>query len=151
MMDDFKIENFHREYPDTAFPAYQVLTRLEVDSVADVIRANLAIDLHSTYAYSLMEQYGAVHVEGVNANSDQAFDLAAVFHRLGIRCDDAIHICWCEIKDREVGRMFLSDLFRYWDDLWYPNDDILLFDQSCLWLLGIDADGYVYYLDTTKG
>lgn len=150
MIDNFKIENFHREYPDMAFPAYRVSSQSEVDSIGNTLQANLSIDLHSAYAYYLAAKNGAVCVEGVNANSDLHFDLSALFRQLGIHCSETINICWCQIQSHEVGQMLLKNLCQYWDDIWYPNDDVLLFDQTCSWILGIDADGIVYYLSANR-
>src|SRR5262245_32702555 len=119
-MDAFKIDNFKRGKPGQNFPWFKALEPQETERIREAIRAKSGIETEDPLVL-LTELFGMSSViQGLNADVD-GFDLAAAVSHLGIRPDPHVYVNWYRF-DR-IDCMFLEDLARYFEDVWYPSSD----------------------------
>ncbi len=130
-----KIENFEREHTQERFPWFRTLLPAETKELRRRICGKIQLSC-DTDGLSLVRALFAVS-QVVDQASPQAenFDLAQVARRLSIDPEQYIYINWYRFD--HVDCMRVEDLTEYFDDLWYPSEDIEIFDNTLSWILFI--------------
>lgn len=139
-MDNFKIENFKREFPNAVLPEFRSLNESEVNLIQGKLFKLVKLDENSDLICLVNKICGqSLHVISKGAE-DASFLLTTVLLDQGIQCDKFVYINWYHFDD--IDKFNLKDLNKYFDDIWYPSsDDIDIFDDSFSWVLSIRHDG----------
>jgi hypothetical protein len=142
-MEDFKIENFKREYPGRPFPIFRSLSEAETSDVREALGAAAEVAISS----DLLAFTRAICARGKTITisaSEASFDLCATLGVLGIRPRPRLLVNWYRFDN--IDEMELLDLRQYFSDIWYPGvDDIDLFDRTYDWIVSIRHDGQISY------
>ena len=141
-MEEFKIEHFEKEYPDTKFPWFEVLNDQEIIELRNGLYSRLSIERLSDDKILVQRINNAVIlIENVNA-SRIGFSLLGLLKSKGIESSDVVYVNWYRFDD--VDRFKLEDLSEYFDDIWYPgSDDIDIFDGSLSWVISVSHSGEI--------
>lgn len=140
-MERFKIDLFEKEH-NRRFPRYSELTKekcLEIQSTI-AIKYNISSgNLNSEL--ELQRQY---HTGALSDN----FELMSELMIAGINPSKYIYLNWHNFE--KIDRFYLSDLNRYFYDIWFPvADDLDLFDETLDWILSIRHDGYFSFIKSS--
>ncbi|MBR3482957.1 MAG: hypothetical protein IKH45_08795 [Neisseriaceae bacterium] len=139
-MQQHKIDNFLREYPEQQFPQVCKLSEKECLSIKTIIMKNFCKNNEIDYLLNKLTQpenhCGNIDKDGVeliykliNENTTQDFIL----------------IDWGKFDD--IDKMAVNDFIKYFDDIWYPvADDIDVFDKSCSWIMRIAHWGDIFVI-----
>ena len=141
-MEEFKIEHFEKENPDTKFPWFEVLNDQELIELRNSLFSRLSIESSSDDKILVQRINDAgVFVENVNA-SRMGFSLLGLLKSEDIESNDVVYVNWYRFDD--VDRFKLNDLSQYFDDIWYPSsDDIDIFDSSLSWVISVSHSGEI--------
>jgi len=144
-MHPHKILNYERENPGSEFPRYEEIRGVElqvlVDSFRKVVKAkpNATEEELWSAANSRSQQ-----IPNLNAEAED-FDLGLVFSACGVSNLETltVYVLWWF---SEIDRLRAVDVVRHIHDIWYPAaDDILIFDATLTWQIGIDYTGCVWF------
>jgi hypothetical protein len=145
-MEQFKIDNFAKDNPGKAFPAFSHLD----DAAASKLRNTLARRLGmsgSVDGLAVVQELAKrlISLDGVDASED-GFQIGLLLEReVGAVLDNTVLINWYRFDD--VDSMKVADLDRYFDDVWYPSsDDIDLVEPSGAWVISIAHHGEISVL-----
>lgn len=140
-MDQHKIENFLKANPGLAFPACQHLN----ESQAGAIRNSIAksVDSPELDGLSIVKRLYEISVEAGGLQvDDAAFSIGNLIHDLGVKFPENVYLNWYRFDD--IDQISLTDLDRYFSELWYPgSDDLDIFDDSADWVVSITHYGRV--------
>ncbi len=139
-MQHFKVEHFEEEWPRKKFPKYYSLNNKELSDIQKKLFAQYFLDRNNNLL-GLVREIDSIQltIDKVNAKDDQ-FCLFKLFSDQNINSTDSVFINWYRYDD--IDEIRLSDLDKYFDDIWYPDsDDIDIFDESCSWVLSVRHDG----------
>lgn len=145
-MDNFKLDNFQRSYPDKSFPTVEVVG----EEVADALRSKVAVRLGRGASRSGTDLVRDIAAEAEPLPDEDArgrFDLLGVLDGLGLQYSEHVFLNWGQFG--ELDRIRLRDLGEYFGDIWYPDsDDLDIVDADCNWILSVRHDGVVSILRT---
>jgi hypothetical protein len=141
-MQAFKLQHFASAHPEDVFPSFTSITSEEIERLRDAFcqraHVNAMTDWGELYRHL---QDRAEHLEGVNAEDEDRFDLAAELRALDIVPSELVYVAW-DPRRGEVDQIAFIDLARHFQSIWYPSsDDIEIFDDSLAWLLFVDHEG----------
>src|SRR5262249_2726244 len=142
-MDEFKRDNFAKEYPGRRFPDVE---EVESSQVAR-IRTKLAAIVEAKSSEPSAELTCGLSkrqrlVQGVNAELT-GFSLRQVFEQENLLVPERVLINWHWFE--RLDRVASEDLVRYFDDFWYPAaDDIEIFDEDLSWILSVHHYGAIW-------
>jgi len=145
-MNKVKVENYLREWPDSAFPAFRELSseecrsfRVKIASVLGLGPGVPPIDIVSELHSRSQKRLGKVGRDGT-------FALKTLLRDNGIADPTEAMINWHRFD--EIDRMLLDNLSDNFGDIWYPaTDDIEIFDHSCQWFLSVAHDGRISLIE----
>ena len=149
-MDQYKIDNFHREDSKKNFPFFHTLSGKCMVN----IRANLCsrVGLPSEIdCLSLATELGklATIIEGLSCHSDE-FVLRELLRSNSIILREHVFINWYRYD--KIDKMYSEDVCNHFYDIWYPGpDDIDLFDESFSWIISISHEGSLSLLRPSNG
>lgn len=133
-MEDFKREHFMRDHPETRLPFTRVLSDKESTEIRSKIRARLKFssDASSLQLAERVFEHSTILAD-VNP-TDADFSLRDLLTKLNIAADTTVFVSW--FRYEKIDEFKLSELSRYFSDIWYPGaDDVEIFDLSCTWVL----------------
>ena len=77
---------------------------------------------------------------------DDQFSVLKLLRDLQLECSESLYLNWYRFDD--VDEMKAEDLSRMFDDIWYPGpDDLDLIHAEAHWILSIDHEGFVKFLN----
>ena len=141
-MEQFKIDNFVRAFGN-GFPDYRCLSGTECADLFSRLATRLGLPTTIQGLDLLIElsKLGVV-LPGVSAESDD-FVLSRTISDSGIVSEPSVFLNWYRFDN--VDQLQLTDLTKYFDDIWYPAaDDIDVFDTTLSWVISIRHDGMVF-------
>ena len=141
-MDEHKIQNFKKEYPETAFPDIRTLSIAEAENTRESVRDKLGMHPEATPLEIVIKlSDDSTVISGVNAEADD-FSFKSAVLQTGIEPKERVLINWYRFD--VIDEISLDDLTSYFDDIWYPaSDDIDIFDDSISWVISIGHSGDV--------
>lgn len=87
-------------------------------------------------------------IDGCNAHVE-GFDLLSCFARVGVMPVERVYLNWYRFDRVDEVRFDL--LRRCLDDFHYPaSDDLDIFDDRLTWIMMIDHEGYLAFVDLTN-
>ena len=141
-MDESKLENFYKAYPDRVFPGFTALTAAECERLRKKVATTLGLSEECgplELVQHLQAQTGS-HLGEVPGKGQ--LDLRALLEGIAVGRPHRVFLNWYRFDD--IDSLDLDDLSRHFDDIWYPSvDDIEVFDESCRWFLVVSHDGRV--------
>lgn len=146
-MQDFKLRIFEEDHPGESFPEFSELSveAMEVLRSALVRRSRFEGEYDGVKFLKFLRAKSR-SVEGVNAQSAE-FNLLSLLRSLRVKPRENVYINWYRFDDIDVMRT--TDLSKHFDDVRY-TEDIDIFDDSLSWVLAIEEDGFVEFLDLTS-
>ncbi len=134
-MENFKLENFRREYPNIEFPKFSTLDDKEIFSLQCKLFRKLRLtDKDLLKLTKIIDSMTSI-VGHTDVNNDN-FDLLTLLSNKNIRPNELVYLNWYRYD--QIDKMKLTDLDKYFYDIWYPiSDDIDIFDDSCSWVLSV--------------
>lgn len=141
-MERFKIENFERDKQGEQFPEFDALDPNELLRIRKGLARRIGLDETVDSLVLIKSLLDASHpVEDVDAMREE-FQLSSLVERLDINPDRYVYINWDRFTS--VDRMEITDLSRYFHDIWYPSaDDIEVFDDTLSWIIFVHHSGTV--------
>jgi hypothetical protein len=134
-MDQHKIANFLRDHPTESFPPYLQLDVSQARAIRDSIMQ--AVESREIDGLGLVKRVHALSVEaGAVTAGDGQFSLLERLRELRVASHEKVYLNWYRF-DR-IDQIGLSDLDRYFFDIWYPDSD-----DSMKWVLSIAHHGNV--------
>ncbi len=144
-MEAFKLKHFKKNHPDRKMPWFYKLKAGEARRLRQCLIKNLGLSskVDSLRLITFLDKCEA-ELKGVNS-LEKDFDLLSVFRQLGIQPGKKVFINWYRFDN--IDCMYLTDLSKYFEDIWYPgSDDIDIFDSTVSWIVSISHEGYIKYL-----
>ena len=141
-MDQCKIDNFNRTYPDEDFPEFEALSQEECERLRRKLTAMLGLgdDATDLDVVKSLHAQTSRHLGEVPGEGQP--DLRGLLTNAQIALPPHALLNWYRFDD--IDRLDLDDLSRHFDDIWYPEaDDIEIFDESCSWFLCVSHDGRI--------
>jgi len=141
-MDEHKIQNFKKEYPEAAFPDIRTLSIAEAENIRESVRDKLGMHPEATPLEIVIRlSDDSTVISSVNAEADD-FSFKSTVLQTGIEPKERVLINWYRFD--VIDEISLDDLTSYFDDIWYPaSDDIDIFDDSISWVISIGHSGDV--------
>jgi hypothetical protein len=149
-MNDAKIENYERQHGVGTFIPFRHLSKEDAATVFRLLKRRLELpdDAEGLRVVEVVEAKSFT-LDGVNAERED-FDLKHVLRQLQFDVPDIVYLNWNRFDD--IDEIRVTDLFRAFDDLWYPSaDDLDIFDTKLNWILSIAHYGAVSALRLGTG
>lgn len=138
-MEDFKISLFENEYK-IPFPEYKTLTNTECK-----VLLNRLSHKYNLEREDIEMELASEHSFYDKANGEDNFKLISTLNDLNIQPMKKVFINW--YKFDKIDELFIDDLDRYFDDIWFLSaDDIYLFDDTLNWIFSIRHDGCINFI-----
>ncbi len=144
-MDQIKIDDFKRDYPNEPFPSYKKLSKDETLEIRRALATKMGrapsvdpLELVKTIALRSSE------MPAINAE-DEGLNLSSLLAQSAIKPSLRVLINWYRFDD--IDQLAFDDLSKYLQDLWYPAADAIdIFDETLNWILSIDYSGAISLL-----
>lgn len=139
-MQQYKIDNHIREHEDNKFPEFHVLGISECSKILNDISICL---LNKEYSNSLFEEL-IERLDSTSYTEDQIDNISALNKKYKFNNTGSIFIVW---NENEIDKMSISDVEKYWSDLWYPSSDdfVILYQKETGKVLLITHNYLVYH------
>ena len=139
-MENVKIDNFQKAFPDQEFPPFshlniQIATKFKVLLGRKLGIANPADGLE---LIRKLVATGTAHPEyGV---VEDVLSLGQVLASTNLSRPESVYLNWHRFDD--IDSLKTVDFEAYFPDIWYPSaDDLDVFDDSLKWILTITHNG----------
>lgn len=144
-MEQFKFDNFNKEYPGIQFPEINSLSVIKQKELQIKLKELLAINKTSDLL-TLVKKINISSKIIDKFNADKfSFILLDTLKYLDVKFSSTVYINWYRFDD--IDEIKLSELSKYFSDIWYPGtDDINIFDASLMWILSVRHDGTLSFL-----
>ncbi len=144
-MEFFKVDHFVRENPGIPFPRYDSLSQHECEDIRRQVTKKLRLPDEVKDVVLVSRLAEVQKASGYVNAEDSEFDLQDVVSLIGVEPENALLVNWRCFDD--IDRFTLSDLAKFFNDIWYPaSDDIDVFDSTLSWIISVTHDGHVQYV-----
>jgi hypothetical protein len=142
-MQAFKIREFMKDHPGTAFPAHRTLSAVERKAVTRRIRERLELPEHAALVDIQRTLYEMLSRRPLNVSADdRSFDLTQVIGSVSGYVPNEVFLGW---GLEEIDAMASIEVAKWFDDIWYPSaDHLFIFDESVKWFVYVDDEGRVH-------
>jgi len=141
-----KIIEFYEDYKSDDFPFFETQSSLECEKIKNKIaeKINFESNLLST---SLTKKLDSVlydfSPEPIDFNK---INLVEILKSIGVKeTVGNVFINWYNFD--LIDEMNLFDFDKYLLDLWYPQEDIEIFTKKCNWIISLNHDSIVRYVN----
>ena len=144
-MENFKIENYRRDNPNTEFPDYRTLPEGEAKDIAGRLSSKLRLrpEASDLELVSRLRDLSDA-IPNVDAAAED-FDLLRSLEKSGIVPESKVQINWHRFE--VIDEMRTADLSKHFSDIWYPAADCIdLFDNTLRWVASVDYSGSLLVL-----
>jgi len=142
-IEDFKIERFKIDFPDTEFPVVHTLPSEECADLKRKLAKKLEMATNVAPVLLLETLYHSFHIERAGITAiDPGFNLDTLLRESGVKAGQQVYINWNQFE--HVDEIKLTDLVKYFQYLWYPSsEDVEIFDDTLRWAALVRHDGAV--------
>ncbi len=133
-MNDYKIEDFHRDHSGQPFPSFQKVELLEGLKFCAIYAKEVGLPKDTDPLIVL--KHIAERATFIGHLNLQDFDLATLLRAqsIDISFNQSVYVDWRHFDD--IDQMLLSDMSQFFFDIWY-GEDISLFDSTLSWMMFI--------------
>ncbi len=126
---------FGKEHPNEPFLDYETLSDADSKALVKSLFQRLEEFTGSHFDWKQMERL--VYSRGVHECEktlcDESFSLFTALKPVGVKPNQDILLTYISSSSEEVFKARLADWDAFWEHIWFPIDDLLLFDEGLDW------------------